>query len=186
MKILKRKETLEDILLDCKNCKPKAQRQLYDLYAKRMTAVCLRYCNDYETARDLMHEGFIKLFNHLDDFNNSGPFEAWMQRIFVNVSLEHLRKNDLLKYSLDVSELAEVLTNHEELAYDKLSAEDIMKVISQLPDCGRTIFNLYDIEGYSLAEIAQKLNMSETAVRSQHARTKQKLRFMIQALFDEK
>ncbi|MDR1592038.1 MAG: sigma-70 family RNA polymerase sigma factor [Prevotellaceae bacterium] len=177
--------TLNDVLAGCKVCNPKSQRHLYDLYAGRMTAVCMRYCNDYETARDLMHEGFIRLFNHLDDFQDKGPFEAWMRRIFVNVSLEYIRRNDLLREAVDIDTFSNVLPNNENVSFSELSAEDIMNVISKLPDCARVIFNMHGIEGYGLAEIAQILNMSETAVRSQHARAKKKLRAMICELINK-
>ena len=166
---------LDGIIEGCKEGKEDSQRHLYELYAKRMTAVCLRYTDDYETARDLMHDGFIKVFGHIGEYSGTGSFEGWLRRIFVNISLDHIRKRvenidiDKVEYLLDQSD------DDWEIDSD-ISIDDIFEAIKQLPEVARTIFNMFNLDGYSIKEICNELNMSSEAVRSQHCRAKEKLR----------
>ena len=166
---------LDGIIEGCKEGKEDSQRRLYELYAKRMIAVCLRYTDDYETARDLMHDGFIKVFGHIGEYSGTGSFEGWLRRIFVNISLDHIRKRvenidiDKVEYLLDQSD------DDWEIDSD-ISIDDIFEAIKQLPEVARTIFNMFNLDGYSIKEICNELNMTSEAVRSQHCRAKEKLR----------
>ena len=162
-------ESLISIIDGCINHNQKAQKRLYELYSKRMMAVCLRYCGDYDVALDLMHDGFITLFNKIGSFENRGHFEGWMRKVFVNISLEYLRKQDTLRFSVDIDE-ARTLEIGGESVLDKISAKEIYEHISRLPDGFRTVFNLYVIEGYTHAEIAEMLNINEASSRSQIGR----------------
>jgi len=148
-----------------------AQRQLYDKYAKQMVAVCFRYCGNYETARDLMHDAFVKLFKNIASYTGEGVFEAWMRKIFVNTSLEYLRKNDVLKYSEDIDDAGFVYDENAS-AVEQISEQEILKIVASLPYGFRTVFNLYAIEGYSHAEIAKVLNINEVSSRSQFSRAR--------------
>ncbi|HQB68785.1 MAG TPA: RNA polymerase sigma factor [Paludibacteraceae bacterium] len=159
----------------------RAQRQLYDLYAKRMTALCMRYCGDYEVALDLMHDGFIKLFTRIESYSGQGVFEAWMRKIFVNTSLEYLRKNDALRESSDIEDVQ--IMAQEPSTIEQLSADEIMRLIQELPVGFRTVFNLYAIEGYSHAEIANLLQINESSSRSQFSRARAILRTKIIDLY---
>ncbi|HEY8397304.1 MAG TPA: sigma-70 family RNA polymerase sigma factor, partial [Flavihumibacter sp.] len=71
---------------------PKMQEALYNKYAAKMYAVCLRYAGNSADAQDLLQEGFIKVFRNLDKFRHEGSFEGWMRRVFVNTSIEHFRR----------------------------------------------------------------------------------------------
>ena len=162
----------EKVLIErCIKNDEQAQRLLYDKYAKKMVAVCFRYCGDYETARDLMHDAFIKLFRNIGSYTGEGAFEAWMRKIVVNTSLEFLRKNDVLKYSLDIDD-AVTVSDEQASVVEQLSEQEILKLIAELPHGFRTVFNLYAIEGYSHAEIAKMLNINEASSRSQFSRAR--------------
>jgi RNA polymerase sigma-70 factor (ECF subfamily) len=162
----------EKVLIErCIKNDEQAQRLLYDKYAKNMVAVCFRYCSDYETARDLMHDAFIKLFRNIGSYTGEGAFEAWMRKIVVNTSLEFLRKNDVLKYSLDIDD-AVTVSDEQASVVEQLSEQEILKLIAELPHGFRTVFNLYAIEGYSHAEIAKMLNINEASSRSQFSRAR--------------
>jgi len=162
----------EKVLIErCIKNDEQAQRLLYDKYAKKMVAVCFRYCSDYETARDLMHDAFIKLFRNIGSYTGEGAFEAWMRKIVVNTSLEFLRKNDVLKYSLDIDD-AVTVSDEQASVVEQLSEQEILKLIAELPHGFRTVFNLYAIEGYSHAEIAKMLNINEASSRSQFSRAR--------------
>lgn len=166
---------LNEIIEGCQNNEQSSQRRLYELYAKRMVAVCLRYTDDYEIARDLMHDGFIKVFHCITDYRGYGSFEGWLRRIFVNLSLDYIKKR------IDRVEIEQVDYMSESEVRDFSLVQDIdtmaiYDAIKQLPEVARTIFNMFNIDGYSIKEIGEHLNMSSEAVRSQHSRAKEKLR----------
>lgn len=176
-------DTLDEIVEGCLRNERLAQKRLYDLYAGRMAAVCLRYVGDKEDALDLMHDGFVKVFTNLGQYNGNGSFEAWMRKIFVNVSLERLRKNDVLRGSEDVDGETFQMDNGDVSAIEKMSADEIMRLVNELPVGFRTVFNMYAIEGYSHQEIAAKLGINEASSRSQFSRARAVLQEKIRKLY---
>ena len=162
----------QQLIIGCMQGKSWAQRAIYDRYAASMMSVCTRYVTDKETAKDLLQEGFIKLFTKINSFSGSGAFGGWVRRIFVTTSLEYLRQNDTLKQSASIEELGNYIENVEDNILQKISADDLMACIASLADRYRTVFNLYAIEGYSHAEIAEVLGVSEATSRSQFMRAR--------------
>ncbi len=156
-----------------------ARKKVYEQHAALMMSVCQRYVGDRETARDLLHDGFVKLFTKIQTYSGSGSFSGWIRRIFVTTALEHLRRNDALRYSLDVQIIDCQIENEDISVFEHLSSDDLFACVSTLPDGFRTVFNMYAIEGYSHAEIAEELNISESTSRSQYARARQILRKMV-------
>jgi RNA polymerase sigma factor (sigma-70 family) len=155
-----------------------AQKRLYELYSGKMMAVCLRYCRDRETAKDLLHDGFLKVYTHLDSFKGAGSFEGWIRRIMVNTSLEYLRKQNDEGYHLDVEE-AYSLSDGDIGALEKMQAEELIRIIQQLPDTYRTTFNLFVVEGYSHKEIAEVMNITESSSRVYLTRARQMLQSLL-------
>ena len=164
--------SLNDLIDGCLRNERLAQQRLYELYAARMTGICLRYIGDKETALDLMHDGFIKVFANMQKFSGKGAFEGGLRKIFVNISLEYLRKNDALRSSDDISDLQIQMADDTETIIEKMSADEIVKLINELPAGFRTVFNMYAIEGYSHAEIAKQLGINEASSRSQFSRAR--------------
>lgn len=162
----------QQLITGCKEGKSWAQKAIYDRYAAAMMSVCVRYVTDRETARDLLQEGFIKLFTKIDSFTGAGAFGGWVRRIFVTTSLEYLRQNDALKQSASIEEYGNYIENDDVTVLQKISADDLMACVAQLSDGYRTVFNLYAIEGYSHAEIAEMLVISEATSRSQFMRAR--------------
>jgi len=156
----------------------KAQKALYDKYSHRMLAVCLRYVKDMEDARDLLQEGFIKLFSNIHQYMGGGLFDGWVRKIFVNCALERIRQQDVLKNAVDINE-ADYAYIADETAVTQLSAEEIMVYVRSLPDGFRTVFNMFAIEGYSHKEIGHKLKITESTSRSQYMRARKMLQKMI-------
>ncbi|MDR2027114.1 MAG: sigma-70 family RNA polymerase sigma factor [Prevotellaceae bacterium] len=161
----------EQLIKGCIKKDIRAQKQLYEKYAPLMMSVCLRYVKDKEIAQNLLHDGFIKLFDKIHTYSGSGSFVGWMRKIFVNTALEYLRHNDVFKYSIDV-DIAVNIESAEESPVDKISADELMKCITELPPGFRTVFNMFAIEGYSHAEIAEQLGIQEGTSRSQYARAR--------------
>lgn len=159
-----------------------AQKELYERYSRRMMGVCLRYTNDRETARDLLQDGFVKVFTGMDSYSGAGSFEGWMRKIFVNCALEYLRKSDVLRDSTDLDNTAELIHPESSVLSD-MSAAELMKLVQELPTGFRTVFNLFAIEGYSHKEISEMLKITESTSRSQFTRAKQMLQKRINALY---
>jgi RNA polymerase sigma-70 factor (ECF subfamily) len=148
-----------------------AQKVLYDRLAPRMFPVCIRYVGERELAEDVLQDGFVTLFTHLDSYKGEGSFEGWARKIFVTTALMELRRKDALKMSEDLETVrgmkAEATTQLQNIGY-----KDLMKLITQLPPGFRTVFNMYAIEGYSHKEISDILGISETTSRTQLSRAR--------------
>ena len=140
-------------------------KELYELYSGRMMALCYRFARDANEAQDMLQEGFIRIFNKLDLYSGEGSLEAWMRRVMINTALKYRQKHI---YKHKYSEIDNVpLSATTPTIIDELSKEEILKLIQELPDGYRMVFNLYVIEGYSHKEIADQLGIGESTSRSQ-------------------
>lgn len=161
----------------CLRGERKFQQMLYNMLSPKMFAVCLRYAPDYNTAQDLLQEGFVKVFRHIEKFRGDGSFEGWVRRIFVNTAIEHFRKQVNL-YAIHDNDVKGFEYYHQG-ALETLKEQDIMNMIQKLSDGYRTVFNLYVIEGYSHKDIGEMLGISEGTSKSQLARARYLLQKMI-------
>ena len=169
----------------CKRGESWARKKIYELYAPIMMGVCMRYVNDKETARDLLQDGFIKVFTKIDSFSEKGSLGGWIRRVFVTTALEHLRRNDALRMSVNIDDYNDAMENASVSALDQLSADELMGCIAKLPQGFRTVFNLFAIEGYTHSEIADMLNIEESTSRSQFLRAKKALQKNVLSLIKE-
>lgn len=161
---------LESIIEGCKRGDRVSQEQLYKSYASKMFPVCMRYAKDSEEAEDILHDGFIKVYNKIHSFNYSGSFEGWLRRIMVNTAIESYRKKKFLTSSVELSDSE---NNFSTAIYQYGSeVKDLLSMIAQLPGTYRIIFNMYAIEGYSHKEIASELRISEILSRTQLSRAR--------------
>lgn len=184
MELNKRIIDEQQIIDGCVHGEPWAQKKIYELYSSVMLGVCVRYVSDKETARDLLQDGFVKLFTKADTFAGTGSFIGWMRRIFATTALEYLRRNDALKQSASIDEYDYFIEDVDVSILSKISADDLMTCVTELPNGYRTVFNLYAIEGYSHFEIANMLNISENTSRSQFMRARKILQKSVQTLID--
>lgn len=155
----------------------KAQRYFYDKYAARMLAVCVRYLTDQMEAEDVMIEGFMKVFDRIGQFKGEGSFEGWVRRLITNEALMRLRTRRHIEVDIEEPE-AQYQANFD-LADSSLEADDLLVLIEKLPTGYRTVFNLYAIEGYSHAEIAEQLEITESTSKSQLHRARGLLQQML-------
>ncbi|MDL2255884.1 sigma-70 family RNA polymerase sigma factor [Parabacteroides sp. OttesenSCG-928-K15] len=173
----------EQLLIDgCRQGESWARKKLYEIYAPLMMSVCLRYVNNRETARDLLQDGFIKVFTKFDDFQGRGALGGWIRRVFVTTALEYLRANDALKFSVQIDEPGAHPLYTDESALDRISTEELMRCVAELPDGYRTVFNMYAIEGYAHKEIAQALGINEITSRTQFIRARNALQKSVSQL----
>ncbi|MDL2223096.1 sigma-70 family RNA polymerase sigma factor [Bacteroidales bacterium OttesenSCG-928-M11] len=177
---------LDKIIAGCKRNDTQARKELYELYAPAMLGICVRYTKEKETARDILQDGFIKIYTKINTYSGTGSFEGWMKKVFVTTALEYLRDDKSLHYHTEISNYQESIEDFSVSVVNELSAKEIIDCIQELPDGFRTVFNLYAIEGYSHAEIASMLHIKEASSRSQYARARQLLQIRIKELFSKK
>ncbi len=168
-KVLPLFKTEYDLAKAIKQGNKAAQTEFYNKFSGKMMSICLRYVSDRMQAEDVMIDGFMKVFDKIDQFGFNGSFEGWVKRIMVNEALMFLRSRKMIEMDLELASSDQSL--HFQ-ADDSLEAEDLMILISQLPVGYRTVFNLYAIEGYSHAEIGEKLGISEGTSKSQLSRAR--------------
>ena len=162
----------------CRRRDPKAQRALYDAVSQMSMGICMRYAGSTDEAADMLNEGFLKVFSNLDKYEDTGSFDAWMKRVVCNAALDYRRMYDK---GVDMVDLDEVSDNHltdyhVNDAVAKMSSQEIVGLIQQLPAVTRTVFNMFVFEGFSHSEIAQQLNITEntSAWHVNNARTRLK------------
>lgn len=163
----------------CLNGDYRAQKKLYQLYAPQMMGICMRYSSCVADAEDILQEGFIKVYHHLDSFAGKGALGGWIRRIMINIALQRFRENR----SMQLVRLEDSDIHRREVSDDVLSqmhADELIAILQRLPIGFRTIFNLYAIEGFKHHEIAEQLGISEGTSKSQYSRSKVILREMIE------
>lgn len=162
----------------CREGNARAQRRLFKHFYSSVKAVCMRYAGSSDEAEDMLGDGFLKVFSNLDKYEDSGSFEAWMMRVVRNAALDYRRKYDRKADFVDIDEVAETqLTDHHlNDAVSKMSSQEVVSLIQQLPPVTRTVFNMFVFEGFSHKEISQQLNITEntSAWHVNNARTRLK------------
>lgn len=166
----------KEIIERCKQGDRKAQYQLYGLYSHAMYNICRRMMADDDEAKDLLQDAFVEAFLKIRKLNDIGFFSAWMKRITVNKCLNALRKKKLFTLSLDdgldVAEEDEI--GDQDLIQSE--AKSVLAAVERLAPGSRAVLNLYLFEGYDHKEIADILNISESASKSQYCKAKAKIR----------
>ena len=178
MKLFTKPKSDEDKLLEgCIAGKREMQRLLYDLYSKKMMAVCLRYAPTTFEAEDMMQEAFVKVFTHIGNFKRDCPLEFWVRKIMVNTALKHLRSKQLLTVSHEADEVNNLASDSFSLT--GYSLDELLSMVQRLAPRYRMVFNLYAIEGYNHKEIGEMLDISEGPSKSQYSRARAILQSMI-------
>ncbi|MFZ1750679.1 MAG: RNA polymerase sigma factor [Saprospiraceae bacterium] len=170
----------ETIFIDaCLSNERWAQKKLYEDNYSSMMALCMRYAGNNEDALDILHESFIKVFKNMYKYQVGTSLNAWIRKIVVNTSIDFYRKDSRRKTE-DLHEAYYVNTNIPD-AVSKLSSEEILKALQQLPHSYRSVFNLYVIEGYSHKEISGMLDINESTCRSNLVKARTKLKNILLA-----
>ena len=111
----------------------------------------------------MLNEGFLKVFSNLDKYENTGSFEAWLKKVVAHAALDYRRRYDKNVSLVGLEDIADSqLVDHRvNDAVSKISAEELVNLIQQLPPVTRTVFNMFVFEGYSHRDISQQMGMSE-------------------------
>jgi RNA polymerase sigma-70 factor (ECF subfamily) len=159
-----------------------AQKLVYNTYGNMLFVIAKRYMGDTMLAEDMMVNAFVSIFKAVSKtrFEALKPFEVWMRRIVINECLSELRRKSTFKMlPQEAGEQVGVAPD----VIDKMGSEEILEIVAQLPTGYRTVFNLFEMEGFSHKEIAQKLSISEGTSKSQLSHAKRMLRIKITGLY---
>jgi RNA polymerase sigma factor (sigma-70 family) len=170
----------QDLIRGCLNNDRKAQEQLYRMFADDMLVVCLAYESDPDEAKDILQNGFIKVFRSLDQYDNQGSIKGWIRRIIVNTAIDHYRKKKNTDGFVDIENIGDTGQGFD-VTESKENVKEILELVERLPDRARLIFNLFALEGYSHKEIATQLNIAEGTSKSMYSRAKMLLQQWLEA-----
>jgi len=176
---LENRELLNPIIKGCRKWERAAQKELYKAFFRYGMSICLKFSKNEEEAKEILNDAFIKIFSKLDLYRPEHSFKSWARRIFINASIDYYRKNHKYSNVIDIAE-APLSTIRVE-ASDNLEKDDILKLVQSLPPSYRIVFTLYVLEGYKHHEVAEMLDISVGASKSNLAKAKSKLRTMIQS-----
>lgn len=168
--------SLEKLILDCQKNNIMAQEHLYKLFASKLFTVCLKYSRNRDDAQDNLQDGFMLIFQKIGQYQFKGSFEGWAKRVMVNNVLQKYRSESVLEL------VNENIPDDTELDLDddSISMDYLVKIIQELPDRYRLVFNLYVMDGYSHKEIAEMLNITDGTSKSNLARARMILKEKIE------
>jgi RNA polymerase sigma-70 factor (ECF subfamily) len=169
---------LDQIIIDCKKNYPKAQEQLYQLFAKKFFGVCLKYSSNYADAQDNLQDGFLIIFRKIEQFSGKGSFEGWAKRIMINNALQKYKG---VRYMEVINDNIPDTDTAIEIDDENIPIEYLMQIIQELPDQYRLVFSLYVLDGYSHKEVAEMLKLTTGTTKSNLARARMILKEKIEA-----
>jgi RNA polymerase sigma-70 factor (ECF subfamily) len=172
--------TEKELVTGCIKKDAKSQRMLFEQYAGKMMTICRRYACDQKEAEDMLQEAFIRVFTYIHQYKFEGPLGAWLMRIAVNSALKILQ-NKKIHFS-EIRESQQTFNAVDPHALSNLSEDELLKLISNLPEGYRIVFNLYVLEGYSHEEIARLLDIRPATSRSQLSKARRMLQEQISPL----
>jgi RNA polymerase sigma factor (sigma-70 family) len=163
-----------NILALCKKGDARAFQHLYQSYAKAMYSICVRMCGNTADADDVLQEAFVQIYNHLHAVENDHSLTAWIKRIVVNQCISFLRKKKVSFLSFEDRDVVEEPGLDEQ--FHAAQVAQVKEAINQLPEGYRTVLNLYIFESYTHKEIGELLGISESTVKTQYMRSKNRVR----------
>lgn len=168
--------SLNQLIENCRINDTKAQGELYKLFSSKLFSVCLKYSRNYAEAEDNLQDAFLTIFNKIEQYKSKGSFEGWLKRITINTVLQRYR-NEKVFDIINENVADEVKLEIDE---DDVPLDYLLKIIQELPDRYRLVFNLYVLDGYSHKEIAEMLKINIGTSKSNLARARQILKETIE------
>lgn len=148
---------------------------------------CLEFAfvirKDSTEAEDNLQEGFIKVFTYIKNFRHEGSLEGWVRKIMVNVSLEKFRKQNVMNAVEDLSIYES--QNYSNDIIERITANELIELIQELPPRYRMVFNLYVMEGMNHKEISEEMQITEGTSKSNLARARDILKRKVTELYGE-
>ena len=160
--------SLEQLILKCSKNDTKAQSELYHLFSSKLFSVCLKYSRNYTEAEDNLQDAFVTIFNKMSQYKNKGSFEGWLKRITINTALQCYRNKGVFEI-VNENNIEDVVLDVDD---DDIAIEYLLKIIQELPDRYRLVFNLYVLDGYSHKEISSMLDIAVGTSKSNLSRAR--------------
>lgn len=166
---------LAEIIEGCKKENEKYRQMLYRKFSGFTYGVCLRFARNDFDARDIMQEGWVKIFRHISSYSQDNSFEGWIRRIMINTAITLYRKNLKHAYQEDITDVAFSKYDREPMEDLDFTREEMMNAIKELPAGYGMVFNMYVIDGYKHKEIGEMLGIDINTSKSQLSRAKKYL-----------
>jgi RNA polymerase sigma factor (sigma-70 family) len=170
------------IIDGCARHERKAQKMLYEKYSRLLMGVCMRYAGDKAEAEDILQDSFLKIFFRIKDYSGTGSFIGWLRKVVVNTAITHYHGNLKYRYHVDIDDYIPLESGVSGFEEDFFSADELFKVLNELPRGYRMVFNLYAVEGYKHKEIARMMGIDTNTSKSQYSRAKAVLRDKLEKL----
>lgn len=165
-----------EIIEGCRKHSRKAQQLLYDKYSRFLLGICLRYSSDRAEAEDILQDVFVRVFFNIDEYSGAGSFAGWLRKVAVNTAITNYHRTMKHRYHLDIDEYKSMETGTVSFEDDLFTADELVRVLNELPPGYKMVFNLYAVEGYKHREIADMLNIDVNTSKSQYSRARAMLR----------
>lgn len=162
----------------CSKHDSKAQRQLYDMFASNMLALCMNYTGSKADAEDVLHDGFVRVFEKIHTLRNPEMLPAWVRKIMKNCAISYVsekRRKGLILID-ELNDVNDELWHDGELDCLEFDKEDIFEAIQQLPEAYKVVFTMREIDGCDFEEISRALKSPQSTVRSLLCRSKKKIK----------
>lgn len=165
---------MDHIISGCISGDRQSQETLYREYFNYAMTVCIPYCNTDFEAEEMVNDGFMKVFDKIEKFDQTRPFTPWIRRIMINSAIDHIRSQKKHYLNEDIDEELSV-TSDDLSVIDRISSDELLSKVMELSPGYRSVFLLYAVEGYKHYEIADQLGISEGTSKSNFAKAKRKL-----------
>jgi RNA polymerase sigma-70 factor (ECF subfamily) len=173
------KTDMQLLLQGCKQNHRESQRLLYQHYYGYAMSICIRYCRSLEESKEVVNDGFMKVYKNIQQHETESSFKAWLRRIMINSAIDHYRK-ELKHYNQhDIQEIKGLRDNRNDAIHD-IAYSELIGMIQQLSPAYRAVFNLYVIDGFQHDEIAKILNIAEGTSKSNLMKAREKLKAMLE------
>lgn len=171
--------TDQELIHGCRKGDRVAQKCLYERFFGKMMGIAMRYTRHQEEAIDILNTAFLKVFTSLDKYQDQSNLPGWIAKIVFNTAIDHVRRHAKYREVMDFeTEQDAPVTN---VSLDHLQAEDLYRLIQQLPTSSRTVFCLYVIDGYQHKEIADMLNITVGTSKWHLANARKELQHLLRA-----
>lgn len=176
MPYTEKKEIIE-LVRGCQRQNPQAQAAFYNHYKRRLLGVCRRYAHTTFEAEDLFQEAFIKVFRYIKDLKEPERVGLWVKSVLIRTAIDYFRKHNASYVYENEENEGDFIEKEDDFSIlDVLEREQVLEIINKMPEGYRLVVNLYLIDGYEHAEIAEMLDISIGTSKSQLSRAKQYLR----------
>lgn len=165
------------LIQGCRNNDRESQRMLYKHYYAYAMSICIRYAQSEDEAKEILNDGFMKVFSKIKMYDSSKSFKSWLRRILINTAIDNFRSNKKHYYHSDIEDHHD--QSVEVNAVDEMSYNEILCLVQRLSPMYRTVFSLYAIDGYTHEDIATELGISVGTSKSNLSKARANLRKML-------